>query len=266
MRESSLMTTVRDDYNYRRIAKPHRTDHGSDTGIPVFVSHATPDADTAQMLGRSFDSAQRENILLRTAKAERALYIEPLERTYEVKADAIAVRRNNLGMKYLEHDLARAFRNFLEAVAQDENFALAHNNLGLVFLEIGDLFKALEHFNKAIELDDSLDVAFGNRGLAHLERGDFEAAYKDFAKALKLDQYDPMHYNNAGVLFLDLEVPAKACDYFDAAIELDPSNPLPYKNRGLAYREMGDNQQARTDFIKATTLEEEQYRAIFVAS
>ena len=81
-----------------------------------------------------------------------------------------------------------------------------------------------------------------------------------------MDQYDPMHYNNAGVLFLDLEVPAKACDYFNAAIELDPNNPLPYKNRGLAYREMGDNQQARADFIKATALEEEQYQAMFGAS
>ena len=260
------MTTVRDDYNYRRIAKPRRAVHGSDTETSVFVSHAGPDADTAQMLRKRLDSAQRENILLRTARAERALYVEPFERLYETQSDAIAVRRNNLGIKYLDHDLAKAFRNFLDAVAQDENFALAHNNLGLVFLEIGDLFKALEHFDKAIYLDNTLDVAYGNRGLAHLESGDFEAAYEDFEKALELDQYDPMHYNNAGVLFLDLEAPAKACDYFNTAIKLDPNNPLPYKNRGLAYREMGDNQQARADFIKATALEEEQYQAMFGGS
>ena len=259
------MTVVRDDYNYRRIAKP-RFGHGHTPATGAFVSHAVPDADTAQMVRKSLTRAQRESILLRTARAERALYVEPYERTYETEADAIAVRRNNLGMKYLDHDLAKAFRNLLEAVAQDENFALAHNNLGLMFLEIGDLFKALEHFNKAIELDDSLDVAYGNRGLAHLERGDFEAAYDDFGRALELDQYDPMHYNNVGVLFLDLEAPAKACDYFDMAIDLDPNSPLPYKNRGLAYREMGNNQQARADFIKATELEEEQYQAMFVGA
>ena len=260
------MTTVRDDYNYRRITKPPRFGHGPEPGARFFMSHAASDADTAQMVRKSLPRAQRESILLRTSKAERALYIEPLDRACETQADAIAVRRNNLGMKYLEHDLAKAFRNFLDAVALDENFALAHNNLGLVFLEIGALFKALEHFNKAIELDDSLDVAYGNRGLAHLERGDFEAAYADFGKALELDQYDPMHYNNAGVLFLDLAAPAKACDYFNAAISLDPDNPLPYRNRGLAYRELGDNQRARTDFIKATALEEEQYQAMFGVS
>ena len=260
------MTTVRDDYNYRRIAKPRRAAHGSDAGISVFASHASPDADTAQMLRKNLTTAERERILRRTARAERALYMEPQEKSYDVQAEAVAVRRNNLGLNYLEHDLAKAFRNFLEAVAQDDNFALAHNNLGLVFLEIGDPYRALEHLNRAIELDDALDIAYCNRGLAHLESGDFEAAYEDFEKALELDQYDPMHYNNAGVLFLDLEVPAKACDYFNAAIELDPHNPMPYKNRGLAYREMGDNQQARTDFIKATTLEEEQYQAMFGGS
>ena len=263
MPERPLMTTVRDDYNYRRIAKPPRVAHGSEPGIRVFVSHAGPDADTAQMVRKSLDIAQRESILLRTARAERALYTERFERTYETQADAIAVRRNNLGMKYLEHDLPKAFRNFLDAVAQDETFALAHNNLGLVSLEIGDLYRAIEHLNKAIELDDALDIAYCNRGLAHLELGDFEAAYEDFEKALELDQYDPMHYNNIGVLFLDLEVPAKARDYFDTAIELDPSNPLAYRNRGLAYREMGDHQQARADFTKATALDEEQYQAMF---
>ena len=257
------MTTVRDDYNYRRIIKPPGFGHGPEPGARAFAPHSASDADTVQMLRKSLSGAERERILLRTARAERALYVEPYERTYEIEADAIAVRRNNLGMKYLEHDLAKAFRNFLDAVALDENFALAHNNLGLVFLEVGDLFNAIEHLNKAIELDDNLDVAYSNRGLAYLERGDFEAAYQDFGKALELDQYDPVHYNNAGVLFLDLEVPAKACDYFNTAIELDPNNPLPYRNRGLAYREMGDNEQARADFIKATALEEEQYQAMF---
>ena len=260
------MTAVRDDYNYRRIAKLPGAGHGPEPRTRVFISHAAPDADTVQMVRKSLSNAEREDILLRTARAERALYVEQMEGACETEANAIAARRNNLGMKYLEHDLAKAFRNFLEAVAQDENFAPAHNNLGLLCLEIGDLLKALEHFNRAIELDDRLDVAYGNRGLARLERGDFQAAYDDFGKALELDGNDPMHYNNIGVLFLDLEVPAKACDYFNTAIDLDPNNPLPYKNRGLAYREMGDNQQARADFIKATALEEEQYQAMFGAA
>ena len=260
------MTAVRDDYNYRRIAKLPRLGPAPTHGVRAYASGAAPDADTAQMVRKSLTDAEREKILLRTARAERALHLEPYARTCEMPADAIAVRRNHLGLKYLEHDLAKAFRNFREAVVQDDNFAPAHNNLGLVCLEIGDLFQALEHFNRAIELDDRLDVAYCNRGLARLELGDFEAAYDDFGKALELDGSAPMHYNNIGVLFLDLAAPAKACDYFNAAIDLEPSNPMPYKNRGLAYREMGDHQQARADFLKGTELEEEQYQAMLGGS
>ena len=56
------MTTVRDDYNYRRIAKSPRDAHAFQPDARIFVSHAGPDADTAQMLRkRPYDSAQRES-------------------------------------------------------------------------------------------------------------------------------------------------------------------------------------------------------------
>ena len=84
------MTTVRDDYNYRRIAKSPRDAHAPQPDARIFASHARPDADTAQMVRKILPSAERERILLRTAKAERALYVEPFERIYETQADAIA--------------------------------------------------------------------------------------------------------------------------------------------------------------------------------
>ena len=258
------MTEIRDDYNYHRLVKDHdrRVRHGRN----IFVSHSVEDADIRQMLRRALTDAQRETILLRTAKAERALYIEPMERVYATDAEPIAMRRNNLGMKYLGHDLAKAFRNFLEAVARDDNFALAHNNLGLVFLEIGDIVRAVEHFDKAVELDGTLDIAYGNRGLARLEHGDFENAYWDFQTALEIDGHDPMHHNNVGVLFLEVEMPAIACEYFSTAITLDPENPLSYKNRGLAYREMGEEERALDDFNTAIDLEEAQFDAMLVSA
>ncbi len=258
------MTTIRDDYNYRRLVKDHdRRVHPSQN---IFVSHAVEDADIRQMLRRALTDAQRETILIRTAKAERALYIEPMGRVYETDAEPIAVRRNNLGMQYLGHDLAKAFRNFLEAVARDNDFALAHNNLGLVFLEIGDITRAIEHFDKAVELDGTLDIAYGNRGLARLEHGNFEDAYWDFQAALEIDGHDPMHHNNIGILFLEVEQPTVACEYFSTAISLDRESPLPYKNRGLAYHEMGEDERASDDFNTAIELEEAQFDAMLVST
>lgn len=46
---------------------------------------------------------------------------------------------------------------------------MAHNNLGMVLLEIGGIQPAISHFDRVIALDEVLDVAYGNRSLARLE-------------------------------------------------------------------------------------------------
>lgn len=110
------MTAVRDQYNYRRLPKAVSAPGGVQPSRRSFGGRPVPDADTRTLLRKPLTTDQREKILLRTAKAARApRYVEPLERLYEVEADPLAIRRNNLGMKYLEHDLTRAFRNFLDA-------------------------------------------------------------------------------------------------------------------------------------------------------
>ena len=257
------MTAVRDQYNYRRLPKAVSIPQAVQPSQRSFGGTPIPDADIETLLHKPLTLGQRETILLRTAKAARApRYVELMERMYEVEADPLAIRRNNLGMKYLEHDLTKAFRNFLDAVEIDDDFALAHNNLGMVLLEIGELETAISHFGRAIALDEGLDVAYGNRGLAHLELSQFDEAYQDFRAALELDPEDGMHHNNVGILFLDLEEPKVALAYFNEAIRLAPEEPLPYLNRGLALREMGEFQDARRDFQRATEIEEAQFEAL----
>ena len=257
------MTAVRDQYNYRRLPKAVSTPQAIQPSQRNFAGTLTPVEDIRTLLHKPLTPVQKETILLRTAKAARApRYIELMERAYEVEADPLAIRRNNLGMKYLEHDLTKAFRNFLDAVEIDDDFALAHNNLGMVLLEIGELQTAISHFGRAIALDEGLDVAYGNRGLALLELSRFDEAFHDFQAALTLDPDDGMHHNNAGILFLDLEEPKAALSYFNEAIRLVPEEPMPYLNRGLALCEMGEFQNARRDFQRATEIEEAQFEAL----
>ena len=262
------MTAVRDQYNYRRLPKAVSVPRAVQPDQRSFTGTLTPVEDIGTLLRKPLTPVQKETILLRTARAARApRYIELTERelterAYGVEADPLAIRRNNLGMKYLEHDLTRAFRNFLDAVEIDDGFALAHNNLGMVLLEIGELQTAIGHLSRAIALDEGLDVAYGNRGLALLELSRFDEAFHDFQAALALDPDDGMHHNNAGILFLDLEEPEAALRYFNEAIRLAPAEPMPYLNRGLALREMGEFQSARRDFRRATEIEEEQFEAL----
>ena len=101
------------------------------------------------------------------ARAERALRLQQItERGYPV-SNTPALLWNNLGLKQLESvELPRAFRNFMQAIAEDPTLAVAHNNMGLLYLEIGDLQQAIGHFDLALHLTPEMDVIYSNRGLA----------------------------------------------------------------------------------------------------
>ena len=120
--------------------------------------------------------AQAKHNSLQQASADRILGFTTIPFTYDGEANAAAIRLNNHGVEYLELDLPKAFRCLRDATKLDPNFALAHNNLGLAYLEIGELKPTFRRFDKAIILDETLDIAYGNAGLAHIEAGRHEAA------------------------------------------------------------------------------------------
>lgn len=263
------MPITRDLYNYHRVPKaariatmyPPSYDPGPNSPIHPEDIHIEG------ILAKPFTPDQRDGILLRTAKAERApVYIEHDGRPYPTDAHPMAVRSNNLGVKYLDFDLPKAFRSFLDAIEIDEQFALAHNNLGLARLELGDLVNALHDLEQAIALDETLDAAYTNRGLTYLELDQPEAAYRDFRQAMTIAPYDAIHYNNAGILFLDVEEPGTAIRYFDEAIRLNPQNPTSHRNRALALQEMGSHQEARFAFDTADNIEDVQLRTLLETS
>jgi tetratricopeptide (TPR) repeat protein len=84
---------------------------------------------------------------------------------------------------------AEAQVKFEQALAENPNFAEAHNNLGYSLRKQGpqNYSKALEHYNKAIQLKANLAEAYEYRGVLFLKMGRKVDAEKDLAtlKALK---------------------------------------------------------------------------------
>ena len=238
------MTALRNYYNYRRLTKP-AVSKTSDADTPVNLYDYTHVA----------SPPDPEQILLRTARAERALYLDTETRQYLTSVSPAAISANNVGVKCLGYDLPRAFRNFLDAVELDPDFALAHNNLGLAYIVIGALKPAIESLNQAIAVYEDLDIAFTNRGLAKLESNCYQDAFDDFVTAIRIDPRDPMHYNNLGVLWLDNGQPEAAVPCFRKAIELNREHPMPWRNLGYTFRELSDYEQADDYFETAANLE-----------
>ena len=87
-------------------------------------------------------------------------------------------------------DFEAAVASFKKAVALDEGYAEAHNNLAYSLRKAGEAHHddALKHYNKAIELKPELAQAYHYRGILHVLAGDEAAAKADHDSLLKLDR------------------------------------------------------------------------------
>ncbi len=69
---------------------------------------------------------------------------------------------------------------------REPNFAEAHNNLGLVLLQAGDLRKAQAEFSEAVRLKPGYAEAHYNLAIALKQDGKEEAASAEFEKAFQI--------------------------------------------------------------------------------
>jgi regulator of sirC expression with transglutaminase-like and TPR domain len=114
--------------------------------------------------------------------------------------------------------------------------------------------QALRYLNNAIKADPKSAVAYNNRGLAYTNLGNFPKAMADFEKALQLAPDYAKAYNNRGIVYYSMKSYQEAINDFTKTIQLDPNYARAYYNRGLAYYQMQQQEQACRDFNQACML------------
>ena len=113
---------------------------------------------------------------------------DDMERVIELDP-ANAMAHNNLGVANLcLGDFQTAVRNTTRAAELDPAYRDAHHNLGLAHSEIGELELALADFSRAIELDRSYWPAYRHRSVVHHLLGNADTSYRDFLRARELEQ------------------------------------------------------------------------------
>ena len=101
-----------------------------------------------------------------------------------------ATRLYNDGVAQLlarRHTEAQAL--FEQALALDERFAEAHNNLAYVLRMQGsqNFAASLAHYDRAIALKPTLAQAYAYRGMLFVQQGDLPRARADLQRLLQLD-------------------------------------------------------------------------------
>ncbi len=168
---------------------------------------------------------------------------------------------NNLGEVFLEEgQLEEARYHYGEALRLNPRDPVAHYNVGKVFWMRGDADTAVRAFSEALRLDPDYAEAHFNLGLALRRQGKTEKAVAHFEEALRLRPAFGQAHNNLGVALAQLNRPAEAVPHFLAAAKSDPGDAGAYFNLALAHAQMGRRDDAIAYARQAVSLQPEAER------
>jgi Flp pilus assembly protein TadD len=137
---------------------------------------------------------------------------------------------------------------YATTLARNPGAWMAHNNLGNMLREAGDLQAARLHFEAALRARPDLVKVHNNLGnvLRDLRRPD--EAIVHFRRALELKSDYADAHNNLGSLLRQLGRPAEALPHLLRALQIDPVYPDARNNLGMALRDLGRLPEALLQF------------------
>lgn len=181
------------------------------------------------ILSFSRNSAWADDFSLWEAALDKAPLM-PRIHLYLGNAHKDAARHSREREQSLRHwrEAAHFYQRTLELDRDGELGLRALNNLGSVYLSLGDLDTAERAYRQAIERSPRYGDALVNLGSIYHERGRREA--------------EPDRR---------LHLLAQAIDYYQRALDLLPNHAPAYANLGLAYFELGDLAKAQQAYERA---------------
>jgi type IV pilus assembly protein PilF len=143
--------------------------------------------------------------------------------------------------------------------------AKSHTELGIAYLEAGNVAVALEEGRLALRDDGSYGPAHNLMGLAHMYLDEKAKAREHFERALSLASNDPDINNNYGWFLCLNGEPERAMRLFAEAVanQLYATPTRPYTNAGLCALQNNDLQAAEVNFLKAVNADPGNSQAVF---
>ena len=144
-------------------------------------------------------------------------------------------------------------QKLLEAARLDPENAMIYHQIALVFRSLGDYPLSLKYFRKALELQPRFPEATNNMGTVYLLMGDWKKAIACFNEAAENIQYEtPQYaYNNMGLAYFKMGDHQKAIQSYERALRLIPSYTVCHINLANVYEAKGDLKQAETQYREA---------------
>lgn len=201
---------------------------------------------------------------------------------------------NGLGLTYrAQNRTDEAIAQYLEAIDIDSQFAYAYNNLAVAYGVQGrPVEDRIELYLKALELDPDNFLFHQNLGLLYEDLGRYDEAlveylsavranpyvadswyylaslYYDLArweeakvacqKALELDSNHAAAHNLLGIIYAGTGYPKQAVAEYKAALEINPHFASAHCNLGLYYESQRKPEQAQAEYEEAVGLDPDE--------
>lgn len=136
-------------------------------------------------------------------------------------SDFRSIARYRLALQMYKMNASElAITSLKKSLSTNKNFPLAHNLMGILLWERGDLNGAEEEFRYAIELDKNLSAAYFNYGLLLFEKGQYIEAEERFKISLELDSTVTGAHYMLGLIYANNVQEGQALKELQMAIEL----------------------------------------------
>lgn len=164
--------------------------------------------------------------------------IAQAKKALKINANNLTVY-NNLGLIYLDRgdlNLAKfVFQKALNSIPGAEENAYIQSNLGRVYFELGDFPPARFHLAKAVELNPELTSALVYLSHLHLDDRNYVDMVPLLEKAHELEPKNVSVMVNLGIAYRGTERLDEAEKIYRKAIELSPDYAEPWFNLGILY-------------------------------
>ena len=131
---------------------------------------------------------------------------------------------NGLGKAdWRQNKLNEATNQFAQAVALEPGNPQFHYDYGTVLLVIPNVDEASVQFSEALQLKPDFADAHGNLAVALIRQGKLAEAIPHFSAAVRLQPNDPNRRFNLGLALLDNHQPTEAAVQFSEELRLTPN-------------------------------------------